>query len=176
MIGWHSSKCGERRRLRKVSSHRISMNANPSSLLLLPLLPAKWRVAYQPTFNPFLLFSVNPMKRERKKERNRALFGTSVDSVFICRYFIGNFIERGTVDPYDRIALCTPPIYLGGMDLHTLSFFPSPTPLALFLSLAMLTNTLFLPTRQGGPHGQTESGGRVLAVNAGARAPRGGVA
>jgi hypothetical protein len=28
-----------------------------------------------------------------------------------------------------------------------------------------------LPTRLGGPHGQTESGGRVLAVNAGARAP-----
>ncbi len=27
----------------------------------------------------------------------------------------------------------------------------------------------------GGPHAQTESGGRVLAVNAGARAPRGGV-
>jgi hypothetical protein len=27
----------------------------------------------------------------------------------------------------------------------------------------------------GGPHGQTESGGRVLAVNTGARAPRGGV-
>ena len=27
----------------------------------------------------------------------------------------------------------------------------------------------------GGPHGQTESGGRVLAVNAGAREPRGGV-
>jgi hypothetical protein len=34
---------------------------------------------------------------------------------------------------------------------------------------------LCLPTRQGGPHGQTESWGRVLAVNAGARAPRGGV-
>ena len=32
-----------------------------------------------------------------------------------------------------------------------------------------------LPTRQGGPHGQTESGGRVLAVKAEARAPRGGV-
>ena len=32
-----------------------------------------------------------------------------------------------------------------------------------------------LPTRQGEPHGQTESGGRVLAVKAGARAPRGGV-
>ena len=68
-----------------------------------------------------------------------------------------------------------PPIYLGRVDLHTLSFFPFPTPLTLFLSLAMLTNTLLLPTRQGGPHGQTESGGRVLAVNAGARAPRGGV-
>ena len=27
----------------------------------------------------------------------------------------------------------------------------------------------------GGPHGQTESGCRALAVNAGARAPRGGV-
>jgi len=27
----------------------------------------------------------------------------------------------------------------------------------------------------GGPHGLTESGGRVLAVNAGNRAPRGGV-
>ncbi len=34
---------------------------------------------------------------------------------------------------------------------------------------------LCLPTRPGGPHGQTESGGRVLAVNTGARAPRGGV-
>ena len=68
-----------------------------------------------------------------------------------------------------------PPIYLGRVDLHTLSFFPFPTPLTLFLSLAMLTNNLLLPTRQGGPHGQTESGGRVLAVNAGARAPRGGV-
>jgi hypothetical protein len=34
---------------------------------------------------------------------------------------------------------------------------------------------LCLPTRQGGSHGQTESGGRVLAVNAGACAPRGGV-
>ena len=34
---------------------------------------------------------------------------------------------------------------------------------------------LCLPTRQGGPNGQTESGGRVLAVNAGARAPSGGV-
>ncbi len=45
-----------------------------------------------------------------------------------------------------------------------------------------------LPTRHGGPHGQTESGGRILAVNAGAesggrilavnagaRAPRGRV-
>jgi hypothetical protein len=31
------------------------------------------------------------------------------------------------------------------------------------------------PTRQGGPHGQLESGGRVLAVKAGARAPIGGV-
>ena len=29
---------------------------------------------------------------------------------------------------------------------------------------------LCLPTRQGGPHGKTESGGRVLAVNAGAHA------
>jgi hypothetical protein len=29
--------------------------------------------------------------------------------------------------------------------------------------------------RQGVPHGQTESGGRVLAINAGAHAPRGGV-
>jgi hypothetical protein len=39
-----------------------------------------------------------------------------------------------------------------------------------------LSPLLCLPTRQGGPHGQTESGGRVLAVvNAGARAPRGGV-
>jgi hypothetical protein len=29
------------------------------------------------------------------------------------------------------------------------------------------------PPRRAGPHGQTESGGRILAVNAGARAPRG---
>ena len=37
-------------------------------------------------------------------------------------------------------------------------------------------NTFYLlPTRQGGPHGQTESGGRVPSVNAGACAPRGGV-
>jgi hypothetical protein len=34
---------------------------------------------------------------------------------------------------------------------------------------------LVQPPSLGGPHGQTESGGRVLAVNAGARAPRGGV-
>jgi hypothetical protein len=34
---------------------------------------------------------------------------------------------------------------------------------------------LRLLTRQGGPRGQTESGGIVLSVNAGARAPRGGV-
>jgi hypothetical protein len=31
------------------------------------------------------------------------------------------------------------------------------------------------PTRPGGSHGQLESGDRVLAVNAGARVPRGGV-
>jgi len=31
------------------------------------------------------------------------------------------------------------------------------------------------PPASGEPHGQTESGGKVLAVNAGARAPRGGV-
>jgi hypothetical protein len=38
-----------------------------------------------------------------------------------------------------------------------------------------LIGILPLPTRPGGPHGQTESGGRAIAVNAGARAPRGGV-
>ena len=34
---------------------------------------------------------------------------------------------------------------------------------------------ILILVEKGGPHGQTESGGRVLAVNAGARAPRGGV-
>jgi hypothetical protein len=35
----------------------------------------------------------------------------------------------------------------------------------------VIRTVLCLPTRQGVPHGQTESGGSVLAVNAGSRGP-----
>jgi hypothetical protein len=45
--------------------------------------------------------------------------------------------------------------------------------LSFSLFLFLIVNKLF--SLSLGPHGQMESGGRVLAVNAGARAPRGGV-
>jgi hypothetical protein len=51
----------------------------------------------------------------------------------------------------------------------------SSTPGLPFSNLSVSLLSSLLPTRQGGPRGQTKSGSRVLAVNAGARAPRGGV-
>ena len=47
--------------------------------------------------------------------------------------------------------------------------------LLLKLYILVIGTCVYPPARRAGPHGQTESGYRVLAVNAGARAARGGV-
>jgi hypothetical protein len=59
--------------------------------------------------------------------------------------------------------------------LYTYTKRKSPAICPLFLSNQLLVRDIHLFICDSGPHGQTESGGRVLAVNAGALVPRGGV-